>query len=69
MQPCGLAHRGTKMGLNRGRATTRVAPTKGLAGPIFVPMTVVGVMQKSFASHAIRGRDESMSAPVLRSDL
>ena len=32
------AHRGMKIGLNRGRATTRVALTMGLRGPIFVPI-------------------------------
>ena len=36
------AHRGMKIGLNRGRATTRVAPTTGLPWPIFVPMTGSG---------------------------
>ena len=33
------AHRGMKMYAERRRATTRVAPTTGLLGSIFVPMT------------------------------
>ena len=56
------AHRGMKMCEERRRATTRVAPTTGLPGLIFVPMTVrrgriVAASPFCLPLSARRGRD------------
>ena len=62
---CSLAaaHRGMKMYVERRRATTRVAPTMGLQGLIFVPIVHVGC-HRHHLDHENGGKGDSRIAPT-----
>ena len=50
-----------KIGLNRGRATTRIASTTGLPGVVFIPIAHVGCTDTAYHEN---GRGDSRIAPM-----